>query len=143
MGILNVVAVSVCMVLLHYHGRRTLMLWGFFMMAVSLLGLGVFSLVSMPYLAITSILIYRISFELSAGPLMWLYNAEILHDKALGLASGSHWFLVLLISTTVPSIVAQLGKDQIGYIWIFCGICTGIGYILLYIYMHETKGKTK
>lgn len=106
MGILNVLAVSCCMVLLHYHGRRTLMLWGFFMMALSLIGLGLFSLISMPYLAISSILIYRISFELSAGPMMWLYNAEILHDKAMGLASGSHWVFVLIISTTIPSIVA-------------------------------------
>ena len=82
------------------------MLWGFFVMALSLLSLGLFSLISLPYLAICSILLYRIAFELSAGPMMWLYNAEILHDKAMGLASGSHWVLVLLISTTIPGVVS-------------------------------------
>jgi hypothetical protein len=75
--------------------------------------------------------------------MMWLYTAEILHDKAMGLASGTHWALVLLNATATPGIAASLGQDQTGYIWISCGICTGLGYIFLYIYMYETKGKTK
>jgi len=43
-GIINFIAVSICLVLLHYLGRRTLMLWGFFVMAFALSFSGLFSL---------------------------------------------------------------------------------------------------
>jgi len=44
-GIINFIAVSICLVLLHYLGRRTLMLWGFFVMSLSLSFSGLFSLI--------------------------------------------------------------------------------------------------
>ena len=142
-GVTNFIGVIICMYLLSFFGRRTLMLWGFAGMAISLLMLGTFGLYKVNGFVIQSVILYRFAFEISSGPITWIYLAEILEDKAMGLCAGLIWFGTLVVSAILPSIAASVGKDKIGLIWLTCGASTTIGWFYLYFSMPETKGKTK
>ena len=143
MGVTNLVSVLICMNLLKYYGRRTLMLWGFAGMAISLTVLGACSLYSINSLLIVSIIVYCFSFEISAGPITWILLAEILEDKAMGLCTGFMWFGSVVISAVIPIIAAAVGPNGTGKIWVGCGISCAFGWIYFYFYLPETKGKTK
>ena len=85
---------------------------------------------------------FRLAFEISSGPITWIYLAEILEDKAMGLCAALIWLGTLVISAVLPTIAASVGNDRIGLIWLTCGATTSFGWIYLYLNMPETKGKT-
>ena len=142
-GITNFLGVVLCMYLLNFYGRRTLMLWGFGGMALSLLVLGTCCLRQLNGLIIHSVIVYRLAFEISSGPITWIYLAEILEDKAMGLCAGLIWFGTLVVSALLPTIAAAVGPNGIGLIWLACGATTAFGWFFLYFCMPETKNKTK
>ena len=86
---------------------------------------------------------YRLAFEISSGPITWIYLAEILEDKAMGLCAGMVWFATLVVSAVLPSIAAAVGPRRIGLIWLACGATTSFGWIFLYFFMPETKDKKR
>ena len=70
---------------------------------------------------------------------MWLYNAEIMKDKALSLATFLNWSFSLIISIVIPIMVKYV---SVGYIFLMFGLFTTIGSIYIAIFMKETMGKT-
>ena len=85
-------------------------------------------------------MVYIAFFEFSTGPILWLYMAEIMKDKAAGIGTFLSWFGSLIMSVSIPLLVR---KVAIGYIFLFFGISTVIGTIIIYFFMLETKGKTQ
>jgi SP family facilitated glucose transporter-like MFS transporter 1 len=82
------------------------------------------------------------AFEFSSGPIVWLYNAEIMQDKSVSIAAVLNWLMNLMISVITPSLVNTIGITHIGYIFISVGIITSFGTLFIYKYMKETKGKS-
>lgn len=102
MGIVNLLSAAGGSALLYCFGRRTLLLAGNTTMAISLLFLGIFMLLGNQIIPIISLFIFVTGFEFSVGPVLWLYNAEILQDKALGIATLMTFIMKLLTSISVP-----------------------------------------
>lgn len=94
-GIVNFICSIIGIILLGYYGRRTLMLWGYLIMTLSLVSLGVFSILSTnenltDYAVIgelVSIGFFLLAFETSSGPVTWVYLAEIMQDKGFSIAN--------------------------------------------------------
>jgi major inositol transporter-like SP family MFS transporter len=83
------------------------------------------------------IFMYLISFQLSLGPIIWLYNAEILPEKGCVLATLANWSGVIVIAFFFPILVGSFG---ISICYVIFAICcfAGIGFIQKYV--QETKG---
>ena len=95
-------------------------------------------------MVVTIIFLYLfiIAFEFSCGPVVWLYNAEIIDDKALGISTLVTFLMKLITSISVPLVAAWLGQARLGYIFVFTGIITGISVIFIYCFLKETFGKS-
>ena len=118
------------------------MLWGSLLMSISLLCLGGTTFYQNKYGEIVTIGVFICAFEISSGPVTWVYLAEMLQDKAYSLATAIIQIIATAISAALPFITYSLKDDhsKYGYIWTACGILTTLGTIFLYIYMKETKG---
>lgn len=141
-GSVNFVSAIVGMFLLTIWGRRTIMLWCNFICAILLILTGYFSLTDHPTLVVVLIMIFITVFEFGPGPITWLYNAEILQDKANSIATVVNWVMTLVVSACIPGVIDSIGVGNIGYIFIFVGILTTCGFLFMFVFMLETKGKT-
>jgi len=101
-GIVNFGATLIGLVLLNKWGRRTIMIFGNIGMAILLFCIGIFLFTKSDGLMVLSVLLYIAFFELSTGPIMWLYLAEIMYEEGLSAATGFTWCLMLLISLILP-----------------------------------------
>ena len=94
-------------------------------------------------MSIGGIIVFVIAFGCSWGPIVWLYNAEILTDKANSLAAMINWFANLVITVAAPTIHQHLDYSQAGYIFIGAGCFMFIATIYTCIFMKETMNKTQ
>lgn len=77
-------------------------------------------------------------FGMTIGPIMWLYIAETLCDKALGIASLSQWIGVILISLSTPTMLNSPLQPE-GTFWLFSSLCF-LGFLFCLCFVKETKG---
>ena len=91
---------------------------------------------------IVLILLFITAFEMSTGPVLWVYLAEIMQDKGMSIASTLLYFFMWLIAFSTPHFIKALGQGNEGYIFIFYGIITSFGTVFVYFFMKETRGKT-
>lgn len=108
-------------------------------MSVMLILLSVFAYIQNTYGMVITLMLFITFFELSAGVILWLYNAEIMRDKAVALAVSLNWTASLVISLTVPYI---LRATSAGTLFLIFAVCTALGTIFIAIFMPETMGKT-
>jgi len=113
-GIINFVATLFGLVLLMYFGRKTLLLICSIAMTMTLFLLANYSFQKNSNGMIACVLVFIAFFEFSSGPIVWLYNAEIMRDKGIAIATSLNWFISLVISVCIPYLVK---KFDIG--WIF------------------------
>ena len=104
-GIVNFSATLVGFVLLYFFGRKIIMAVGNGCMAITLLMLSYFSFIHHTTGMVTCVLLFISFFEFSSGPIVWLYNSEILQDKALALATFLSWSFSLAISISIPLLL--------------------------------------
>ena len=90
------------------------------------------------YTALAGIVLFVAFFEFSMGPILWLYNAEILNNKANTAAAGVNWICVLIISYFTPELLESIH----GKLFLIFGICTAAHCVFAFIFMKETKGLT-
>lgn len=69
--------------------------------------LGFFSLSKNSMGMVVSVLLFVVFFEFSSGPIVYLYNAEIMKDKGYGVANFLNWFMGLTISATTPLLLKK------------------------------------
>ena len=94
-GIVNFVCSIIGIILLKYYGRRSIMLYGYSLMTLSLISLGVCTILSTNENTtdnavigeLISIGLFLFAFETSSGPVTWVYLAEIMEDKAFLIAN--------------------------------------------------------
>lgn len=139
-GIVNFVATLVGLALLTCMGRRTIMLIFQALMALMLLLLSYFSFEKNTIGMVTTVLLFIAFFEFSTGPIVWLYMAEIMQDKAAGVGTALSWLGSLAISIAIPPLVKTV---DIGFIFLTFGVATTIGLAFIYFFMLETRGKTQ
>jgi len=90
-------------------------------------------------LPVAFVLLFVLFFEISSGPITWLYMAEIMHDKSLGIAVVMNWLVNLLVAIFTKPITDAVPA---GYLFISFSAITILGTGYIFIFMKETRNKT-
>lgn len=148
-GVVNVLACLLSVVLLDRVGRRKLYMIGISGMIPSLALLGLcfyFSDrlgASLPFFSVLSIVCYIFFIAISLASLGWLLISEVfpLEVRGVGMSIGSlsHWGFNAIISFTFLSLVNTVGISST--FWCYSLICI-VGLVWGYYYIPETKGKS-
>ena len=138
-GIVNFVGSIFGLLFLAFAGRKTLMAIFNIAMSVTLLMLSYYAFDHDSIGMVVCVLLFIAFFNFSSGTIIWLYNAEIMQDKAIALALFLNMVLGLVVSIAIPLVIKAV---QIGYIFLTFGVLTVIGTVIIIIFMRETRGKT-
>jgi SP family xylose:H+ symportor-like MFS transporter len=97
----NFVFVLPAPLLLKYFGRKTLMVFWSGIMCLCLVIMVVFTewwhIGASNMIEITMVMIFVGAFEMSWGPILWLYLAEVCTDKAIAMAVFANWTSSLIV----------------------------------------------
>ena len=66
--------------------------------------------------------------------------SEIMQDKSVSIATVLNWVINLFVSFFTKQLIDSFG---VGYIFLGSGVLTFCGSIFIFIFMIETKGKTR
>lgn len=139
-GIVNWAFALMSIPLLTRFGRKTLLIFGQLGMGSSLLVLAILSIIGFPTGIIVFTLIFVAFFELSIGPILWLYAAEIMTESGMAAASLITW-IVTIIFGLFTSRLFQLLTPK-GMYFTFTGIDI-LGLLFILFFIKETKGRSK
>jgi len=103
-GAVNFLSVFGGMTLLSVTGRRPIFVYLVGLLAISNILMGILTLNEQHTAEIIVCLLFIVLFEFSVGTILWLYLAEILHDKSIGVAVMMNWLVTLLVSAIIPSV---------------------------------------
>jgi len=146
-GVVNVLATVVAIVLVDHAGRRPLLLAGLTGMVLSLLTLGVVwrEAASAGWLGATTVAcvgVYIACFAFSLGPIVWLMIAEIypnrIRARAASVATAANWSANFVVTLTFPLLRASLGTS-VTFLYAILGMI-GIGFVVRRV--PETRGKS-
>jgi hypothetical protein len=89
-------------------------------------------------------MLFIIFFELSLGPLLWIYMSEIMTDKGLSLGVGVNWITTCFIGFFTQSLISAFGGGDIGSgrLFVTCGGITALCGLFVIFVVKETKGLT-
>ncbi len=143
-GLVMLLSVFVTIFTVEKLGRRKLLLIATSLMAVvyGLIG-GSFYTGNTGASVIVLMLLNVMLYSLSLAPLFWVVLSEIYPNRirgaAMSIGATAHWIANFLLTFSFPTI-----KETIGWannFWLYGLICL-MGFIVLYFYLPETKGKT-
>src|SRR6266436_1118366 len=145
-GIVNVLATIVAILLVDRLGRRILLLGGSIIMVVALIMLGIIFTHNAGHigsLTLIALIIYILAFALSFGPVFWLMSAEIFPTRVraagASISSFANWAANLLVSITFLSLIGAIGAPATFWLYAFFGI---LAFMFSWILFPETKGKS-
>lgn len=125
--------------MLNYAGRRTLMLIWTTACAVFLFIQGFAAIEKISVLELTMTMLFVAAFEFGPGPIVWLYNGEILDENALSVAVFLNWTFTLFVGLFTPTLMKPdvLGS---GGTFILFGCLNICGVVFEFFFMKETRG---
>jgi sugar porter (SP) family MFS transporter len=145
-GVVNVLATIVAILLVDRLGRRMLLLGGSIIMVVALVMLGIIFAHNSGHigsLTLIALIIYILAFAFSFGPVFWLMSAEIFPTRVraagASISSFANWSANLLVSVTFLSLIGALGAPVTFWLYAFFGV---LAFIFSWILVPETKGRS-
>ncbi|KAM7256629.1 hypothetical protein ACFE04_012370 [Oxalis oulophora] len=145
-GFANLTGSIVAMLLMDKLGRKVLLLWSFFGMAVSMFIQAASSYLPNPwaeYLSVGGILLVVLAFALGAGPVPGLLLPEIfpsrIRAKAMAVCMSVHWVINFFVGLLFLQLLDQLGP-QLLYSLFATSCLVAVVYVKRNVM--ETKGKT-
>ena len=143
-GVVNVLATIVGMMLIDRIGRRALLVLGFAGTAMSLgmIAIGAATEAAwLDVLAMAGLVLYIASFAVSLGPLPWVMMSELfpLNVRGLGmsLASITNWGFNFIVVFSFPILVKMIG---LGGIFTLYAIVCALGILFTVRLVPETSG---
>ena len=145
-GVVNVLATILAILLIDKLGRRPLLFFGLVGMSLSLLCLSFtfhrgLDAQHLQYFAVASIFIYIISFACSMGAILWLMVSEIfpleVRASAMSVAVFSCWFWNFVVSFTFLTLINFLGPSNT---FLLYALMTLLGLLASYYFVPETRG---
>lgn len=147
-GVISVLATFVGIWLLGKVGRRPMLLTGQIGTTLSLLLIGIFSLVlegqpSLPYVVL-SLTVTFLAFQQGAiSPVTWLMLSEIFPQRVRGLGMGVTvfclWITNFLIGFSFPILMANIGLSTTFFVFVVLGMFA-IAFVKKYL--PETRGRS-
>jgi SP family galactose:H+ symporter-like MFS transporter len=148
-GLVNVIACFISVMLLDKVGRRKLYMVGIIGMIPSLALAGACFFFkdqlgsSLLYLSVLSIVCFIFFINISLSPLGWLLISEIypISVRGVGMSIGSlsHWGFNAIIAFTFLKLVDGIGIAST--FWLYASVCV-FGLVWGYYYIPETKGRS-
>ncbi|MCL6632773.1 MAG: sugar porter family MFS transporter [Alicyclobacillus herbarius] len=144
-GAIKVAFVIVLMMIVDRVGRKRLLVWNGWAMAVFLAVLGiVFALPHMvTWLVLGMVFLHTIAYELSWGGGVWIVLSEIypttIRGRAMSVASFALWFATYLVAQFFPILLQAIGATWTFFIFAFCCIVMAA---FMKVVVPETSGKT-
>jgi MFS transporter, SP family, galactose:H+ symporter len=145
-GVINLIATFVALILLDKLGRRLFLLIGSGGMFLCQILLALSFLIKTPLtrdMAVISTLAYGAFFSIGFGPITWVILSEIfpvsIRGKAMGVAIFANWLFNYLISLTFLMFIEKLGS---AVTFLLYGAITFLSFIFIYFLIPETKGKS-
>jgi sugar porter (SP) family MFS transporter len=141
-GVVNMLATLAVIPFIDKTGRKPLCLVGEVGMSGCLICMGLFSgFIDGGIIATLAFtLLFLCFFEMSLGPVTWIYCGEILNEKGVSVAVATNWIHTFLVVLIFPPLQGAIGITAVFFIYAaFCGL----GFIYIFFDMVETKGKTK
>jgi len=145
---INMLATLPGMWLVERTGRRSLLIWGGFVMAFAhymvCMFVGISDNVDKPaaWGAIIFVFVFIIAFAATWGPVVWVYQSEIfplrVRAKGTSVSTVSNWTWNAIISKISPIILKDI--DFYTYL-IFGSFCVAMGIFAIFA-VPETKGKS-
>ena len=89
------------------------------------------------FAAIMILLVFILLFQLSQGPLFWIYSAEVCHDQAFGIVTFGIFLNLFIISIVTEYMIAGMGSHGLFY---FYGGMTFLGGLFVHFFVKETRG---
>ncbi|KAI8122244.1 facilitated trehalose transporter Tret1-2 homolog isoform X1 [Lucilia cuprina] len=151
-GIMQVIATFISVMVVDKLGRRILLLASSSVMAISTVAMGVYfymkendrdSVANLGWLPVSSLCVFIIMFSIGFGPVPWLMMGELFASDIKGVAGSiagtSNWVLAFIVTKTFVNLKDALGSGET--FWLFAGI-TVVGAIFVFVFVPETKGKS-
>ena len=145
-GLTQVVATFVGVILTDLLGRRTLLISGAFIMCVSITVAGVYEYLIHHHhhissaMGISGLVVYNVGFSIGWGALPWLMTSEIIplrvRGAGVGIATFFNWFLVAIVTGGYKSYQDAV-KVYFAF-WSFGAVCLA-ALIFVAIFIPETK----
>ena len=143
-GIVNLVFTFVAIYTVDKWGRRFLMLLGFGGLA------GIYAVLGASYYfqstgvhMLILVLLAIACYAMTTAPVVWVVISEIFPNRirgaAVSVAVFALWVACTVLTLTFPYLNKALGSY--GTFWLYGTICV-VGYIFVFKYLPETKGKT-
>ncbi len=145
-GIINVIATAISLVLLDKWGRRPLLLGSLVGMALSLFVMS-FALMNQSVfvdrISIVCLMVYVAAFAIGTGPVPWLILSEIyipsIRGHAMSLAIFVNWLANFFVAFTFLDFAA--GLTVAGTFIVYAALCV-FGFFIAWRIVPETKGRT-
>ncbi|AOW11443.1 hypothetical protein EM308_15555 [Flavobacterium gilvum] len=144
-GVVNVLATFVAILLVDKVGRKKMLLVGCIMMCVSLVAVGLcFQFKYFDhYIVLVFMLLYVASFGCTLGAVVWVYLSEIfpnlVRSMALSVATLSLWLADFAVTLTFPIMTKQLGTAITMFVYAI--ICV-LAFVYMWMKVKETKAKS-
>jgi sugar porter (SP) family MFS transporter len=144
-GGVMVLSVVVTMATVDKLGRKTLLLFGTSSMAVvyAIIGYCFYANYNNGLIIVLLVLANVMFYSITLAPLLWVVLSEIFPNRirgaAMSIAALAHWIGNFSLTFTFPAIKENLGWAN--NFWLYGVICA-FGFIVLYLILPETKGKT-
>ena len=152
MGIVNIAFTLVAIFTVEKLGRKPLLIFGSFGMAIGALGVALSNVMSVsPLVPVVSIMVYSASFMFSWGPICWVLISEIfpntIRSGAMAIAVAFQWIFNFIVSSSfVPMYNMTFGDmgDSFGHFFVYAlygSICILAAWFVSRL-VPETKGKS-
>ncbi|MDE5880588.1 MAG: D-xylose transporter XylE [Muribaculaceae bacterium] len=152
MGIVNILFTLVAVFTVEKWGRKPLLIWGSFGMAIGAFGVATSNIFAVhPLFPVVSIMVYSASFMFSWGPICWVLISEIfpntIRSAAVAIAVAFQWIFNFIVSSTfVPMYNMRAGDmgESFGHVFVYAlyGVICVIAAWFVFSLVPETKGKT-
>ena len=144
-NIVQFVATAFSILVLASYGRRGIILFGNFGVAMCSLAVGAFFLAidltgnhQLVFGAMAFIIIFMIIYGLTIGPAVWLYVPEIVPAKIVPPATFMNWLGVSISVIVTPIVLEEVGSPY--PVFFFFGGISFVFWIMNYFLVIETKG---
>ncbi|MCA6409154.1 MAG: MFS transporter, partial [Cytophagales bacterium] len=143
-GSVMVLSVFITLFTVDRLGRKTLLLVGTSAMAIIYGIIGYCFYANYNGVVIVLLVLANVMFySFTLAPLLWVVLSEIFPNRirgaAMSIAALAHWIGNFSLTYTFPAIKESLGWAN--NFWLYALICA-IGFVVLFKFLPETKGKT-
>lgn len=145
LGVINVIATFIALIVVDSLGRRYLLLWGCAMMSLSLLFLSAILYLFPPgfvssWVTLGCLCVFIFMFAISLGPIPYVLMAELfpapVRDVGMSFSIVANWLANIAVTFTYLSLLSVIKGSGL---FLLYGLICAVGFYFIFLYVPETK----